>query len=739
MDLQAILNDALSQAIGGRRSRRGGLLERMLRGMIWAKVDNLMADAFQSVKAEAKSGRRSSKTQAETAAAMETAVPEPVAIPAAATPTSADPAAETPEAPRRRNRRAFDPEIERIQVEVIAALEAMQPTLDRTQEEFDADKPFILRTIIDTLLEAQNLSAKDLRRLNDPAELIAAADSGRVREQPHFAAYMLGDNATARMKERLTNVNFDREGEGYENVRLPSFAFGQDVPTAPWDQPAPAVQPQPQSVAKQALNQAAAPDDSDQWQQEMQRIQADVATALAAMDKPDDRDDATWQHDLENIPRAIEAGLQHERGYGLTADDLNRFTAAPLVQAAIPEVNHGPTFNVSKLPPDLIATLKDARAAKQQRESEPQQPVNVTPQPAAATQQPQPRGQSSQQRGTAAEQAMEDAARATAENADATQELHRPLVALKLAILSMLGFNRNNGATAAGGGMRGGGNNNQPPAAPPPDNNQGDNNQGGSNRPFRRPSMFQRIMRRGPRRAVTRAGAMLGGGVARLAGGNAMAGAAAGASIAAAGASIAALANPITAVVVAVGLAAMGLYRFAKAATDATSRVSRWSAQITGAEAMRDMNRQFREMRFAADVQEGGAAAIKEADRFEKNLLPIQTALTQFGNFFIEKFLGAGNVFLENVTLPMLERMVEGVETLGGILDAVRSLPEWQRTWFLTDEQMKDMEEEKRAHRLAAEAAERRKEMQDRIKQIAPQMNNINAMMNDLAAGRRPF
>lgn len=581
MDLNLLLNEA----IGGRSGRRGGVLERLMRSFLWSAVNQAMSTALETATAPVQT-----RTELQAAAAMETAtaVPPPVTLP---------PAREAFEQVARPERRksTWDREIERIQLEVTTELESMQPTLGRTPEQFEDVKPYILRTILDTLQEGRDkgMSATDLQRFITPSALISAADHGAVERQPRFAAYNLPSDIPERVRQNLTDVNFDRPQEGYRAVRDIPVPFG------------------PQASAAQ--------------------------------------------------------------------------------------------------------------------------------QPAAATQQTQPQGTSSQQRESTrqslADLAMEEATRTTEQNTDATQELHGPLVALKRAIMSLLGFIRNTGATATGGGMQGGGNNNQPPAAPPPDDNQGDD------RPNRRPSMFRRIMRRGPRRALTRAGAMIGGGVARLAGGNAMAGAAAGARM---GAGFAAASGGPAGVVL-IGLAlitkkVIGVFKqLAAAAWDTTMRVGQWSGRISAATALLDVNRTIRDMQMAREIEAGGADYIREQDRFEKNMMPINTMTAQIGNWAGTTGLSILNHALERHINPMLDTVREIGESVAVGLDAIADIPNDIANMFRTAEEIKALEIEKKQAREKREAEDRMKELKERQEAIAPQMNNINAMMNDLAAGRRPF
>jgi hypothetical protein len=482
----------------------------------------------------------------------------------------------------------------------------MQPTRDRTQEEFDADKPYILRTIIDTLLEAKNLSAKDLRRLDNPAELIAAADSGNVREQPHFAAYMLGDNVTERIKTRLTDVNFDREGEGYENVRLPSFAFGQDVPTAPWNQPAPAAQ----------------------------------------------------------------------------------------------------------------------------REAE--------------------------QRNNVAEQAIEEATRATERNAEATESLVEPVDSLRRAFIGFLGYNADNVLPhATGGGMRGGGNNNQPPAGPPPNNNQG-GNQNGRNRRNRRggSGLWARINRRGAARAITRGAAAFGGrGAARIAAGVA-----------------GAFGGPVgITIATGLGLVAMGLRKtvsalksFSDSAWEMTNRVGKYSAEITLASAMLDAHRMMRDVRMAREIGPAAAENIRQKDRLEENMMPINAMIGRIGHFVDNLVLRFQNFALEEIINPQLgneqeaadkavpiavgvgQKVLEFLGRINPALGAFVPLAEEMGKVAIAMDAVAEAERKAAVEKADREAAEAHKkaqeEMRDRNrKSVAPQMDNLNAMMNSLWDGRRPF
>jgi hypothetical protein len=175
-------------------------------------------------------------------------------------------------------------------------------------------------------------------------------------------------------------------------------------------------------------------------------------------------------------------------------------------------------------------------------------------------------------------------------------------------------------------------------------------------------------------------------------------------------------------------------------------RIGQWSGQLTGAKAMLDVNRTLRDIRMAQDLAGGGAAYIKEQDRFEQNIMPMQTMMAQLGNWAGTTGLGMLNAVFENVINPGIEVVKDIGDTVDDLTDTVTELASnvimvtdfLQQLLGLTQKVAKRLGDD--ADLLAAkEAEERLQKLKEAQAAIGPQMNNINAMMNDLAAGRRPF
>jgi hypothetical protein len=104
------------------------------------------------------------------------------------------------------------------------------------------------------------------------------------------------------------------------------------------------------------------------------------------------------------------------------------------------------------------------------------------------------------------------------------------------------------------------------------------------------------------------------------------------------------------------------LKSFSDSAWEMTNRVGKYSAEITLASAMLDAHRMMRDVRMAREIGPAAAENIRQKDRLEENMMPINAMIGRIGHFVDNLVLRFQNFALEEIINPQLGNEQEAAD-----------------------------------------------------------------------------